>query len=285
MVPRVDDVVTLGGRAAALESLRGGRHEGALLLPNSFQSALAVWRAGIANRWGYRTDWRGPLLTRAILPPPDHLHQAEYYQHLTRELGCASGPLEPRLDPGPDARSAGAALLVAAGWDERRPLVAMAPGAAYGGAKRWPARSFAELAAALALDGVTSVLIGGPADAAAGGDVVSSSPASIGLVNLIGRTDLPALAGVLVRCRAVVSNDSGAMHVGAALGVPATAMFGPTDERATRPLVPGGARAPVVLTHDVWCRPCLLRECPLTHGCMRGITVDAVHAAVMRGQD
>jgi heptosyltransferase-2 len=102
-------------------------------------------------------------------------------------------------------------------------------------------------------------------------------------MTLIGRTDLPALAGVLVQCRGLVTNDSGAMHFGAALGVRVTAMFGPTDEQVTRPLGRGtSSHEPVVLTHDVWCRPCLLRECPLTHRCMRGIGVDAVLAAVQR---
>ena len=81
---------------------------------------------------------------------------------------------------------------------------------------------------------------------------------------------------------ALVTNDSGAMHLAAALGVPVTAMFGPTRERETRPLGPEGLAAPVVLTHDVWCRPCMLRECPLVHRCMRGITVNAVLAAARR---
>jgi heptosyltransferase-2 len=271
MVPSVHDVVTSVGR-------RDTPFDAALLLPNSFQSALTVWRAGVRERWGYRTDYRGPLLTRAVLPPPDHVHQAAYYQHLVRALGCPSGPLEPTLEPTPDARRDGLALLAAAGWDENTSLVALAPGAAYGGAKRWPARSFAELALSLARGRVGSVLVGGPADVAAGEEVSSLAGAST--LNLIGRTDLPALAGVLIRCRALVSNDSGAMHVGAALGVGVTAMFGPTDERATRPLGRAGAREPVVLTHDVWCRPCLLRECPLTHRCMRGISVGAVAASV-----
>jgi heptosyltransferase-2 len=195
-----------------------------------------------------------------------------------RSLGYASGPLEPVIEPTPDARRDGLALLVAAGWNEKTPLVALAPGAAYGGAKRWPARSFAELAVSLARDGISSVLIGGPADVAAGEEVESLAGGSV--FNLIGRTDLRALAGVLICCRMLVSNDSGAMHFGAALGVGVTAMFGPTDEQATRPLGRSGARAPLILTHDVWCRPCLLRECPLTHRCMRGISVDAVAASV-----
>ena len=89
-------------------------------------------------------------------------------------------------------------------------------------------------------------------------------------------TDLPTLAGILAACRALVSNDSGAMHLAAALGVRVTAVFGPTDERLTRP----AGDTHVVLTRPVWCRPCMMRECPIDHRCMRGIGVDRVVGAV-----
>jgi heptosyltransferase-2 len=106
------------------------------------------------------------------------------------------------------------------------------------------------------------------------------------MLNLIGKTDLRTLAGVLVSCRALVTNDSGAMHLAAALGVRVTAVFGPTNEHATGPRGRVDGRAPssdrepapshAVLVHPVWCRPCMLRECPIDHRCMRGVTVEAV---------
>jgi heptosyltransferase II len=116
------------------------------------------------------------------------------------------------------------------------------------------------------------------------------------MINLIGRTDLPTLAGVLANCRTIASNDSGAMHLAAAVGVSVTAVFGPTDERTTGPLPvrrQGPSTEPpapdrgcqqqlAVLTHPVWCRPCLRRECPLDHRCMRGITADRVLDTVRR---
>jgi heptosyltransferase-2 len=124
---------------------------------------------------------------------------------------------------------------------------------------------------------VATVLVGSPGDREAGEEVKrATAPVPF---DVIGRTDLPLLGGVLVNCRGLVSNDSGAMHFGAAAGVPVTAMFGPTEEWATRPL---GRIEPVVLIHDVWCRPCMLRECPIDHRCMRGISVDAVLAAARR---
>jgi heptosyltransferase-2 len=267
----------------AVEAVAGAdqrKHDVALLLPNSWKSAWTAWRLGIPERWGYRSDGRGPLLTRAVQPPPaEHMHQAAYYQYLVRALGFDSGPLEARVDPSPTARTAGTALLASCGWDEKTPLVALAVGAAYGGAKRWPSRSFADLACQLSRQGVAGVLVGSRADTGAAAEVVRQA-AGARLFDLTGRTDLPALAGVLVRCRALVSNDSGAMHLGAALGVKVVAMFGPTDERATRPLGRSDGGEPALLTHDVWCRPCLLRECPLTQRCMKGISVSSVLARV-----
>ncbi len=274
LVPGIDDVVEVSRPSGALAGWRElgrelrerGAFDAAVLLPNSYRTALMAVRAGIPERWGYRTDWRGHLLTRAIAPPRD-THQVDYYRELARALGCPNGPAEPTLAPRDGDRDAAAQLLRDAGWDGRAPLVALAPGAAYGGAKKWPAASFAELAAGLAADGVASVLVGSPADADTAAEIVSTAGGSATLLNLIGRTDLPALAGVFALCRAAVSNDSGAMHVAAAVGIPVTAVFGPTNERATAPR----AAHVQVLTHPVWCRPCMLRECPIDHGCMRGI--------------
>jgi heptosyltransferase II len=283
MVPDVDTTILLAPRrnmsgwVEAGAELRDGRFDAALLLPNSFQSALTVWRAGIVERWGYRTDWRRALLTRSVAPSRGG-HHVEYYQHLVRTLGFPSGPAEPSIAVASGARASGLDALTRAGWDGRATIVALAPGAAYGGAKRWPPQYFAELARALRADGIVCVMVGSAGDRRTGDEVEAACGSACGLLNLIGATDLSTLAGVLVQCRSLVSNDSGAMHLGAALGVPVTAMFGPTNDRATRPL---GA-AHVVLTNPVWCRPCMLRECPLDHRCLRGISATAVHDAARR---
>ncbi len=262
----------------------------ALLLPNAFRSALDVWRAGVRERWGYRTDGRRLLLTRAIPRPTTTRHQVEYYQRLVAELGFANGSNEPRVAVPDRARAEGEALLRAAGWGGRAALVAMAPGAAYGGAKRWPPEYFAELAIDLASDGVQTVIVGSAADAATtsavmqafhtsrGASHANAASGGLALVDLTGRTDLPVLVGVLVHCRTLVTNDSGAMHLAAAAGVPVTAVFGPTRDRETRPL----GDHHTVLTHDVWCRPCMLRECPLDHRCMLGVAPAAVAASARR---
>ncbi len=164
-----------------------------------------------------------------------HVHQVEYYQQLVRALGFPSGPSVPRVTLADAARAAGDAALRRAGWDGQTPFVALAPGAAYGGAKRWPPASFAELARGLASDGIGCVMVGSAADAATGREIEAAPGTPVRILNLIGATDLQALAGVLARARGVVSNDSGAMHLAAATGVPVVAIFGPTDEKVTSP--------------------------------------------------
>ena len=299
LVPGIDATIVLArpapiraavGWRALGDELAGGRFDAALLLPNSMHAALLVSRAGIPERWGYRSGWRGGLLTRAV-PRAPALHQVASYQHLVQALGFSNGPAEPSIDVPQEARAAAARLLMEDGWNGQTPLVALAPGAAYGSAKRWPPEYFGELASALAADGVSGVMVGSGADAATTAEVarVFDSRGTVGrrgqsaaqpprLHNLAGRTDLAVLAGIMTLCRTLVTNDSGAMHLAAAAGLGVTAVFGPTDERATRPT----GEAHVVLTHPVWCRPCMLRECPLDHRCMRGVGVARVLAAARR---
>jgi heptosyltransferase-2 len=165
----------------------------------------------------------------------------------------------------------------------------MAPGAAYGRAKQWPPERFAELAAALwRTRGLATVVVGAGGDAAASGELREAlahlpggRPASTALVDLVSRTDLATLAAVLERARAVVANDSGAMHLAGAVGTPVVAIFGATNEHHTAPLVASLDQPPPRLAiHDVWCRPCMLRECPLGHRCMRGVSAAQVLALI-----
>ncbi len=279
LVPGIGQAVVFGTVSDSLASIRSGNYDTILLLTNSFNTAWLARRSGVGERWGYRNEFRSLLLTRAVMPPT-RVHQAAYYQHLTTTLGFAPGPLVPTLDVPGDLRVNGEQRLVDQQWDGHTPLVAVAPGAAFGGAKRWPAAHLAATVDALARDGVRAVLIGAAADAKAGAEVLALVHTSLRPIDLIGRTDLSTLAAVLVHCHGLVSNDSGAMHFAAALGIPVTAVFGPTREHETRPL--GTGRVAVVHT-NVWCRPCMLRECPLTHRCMTGVTPDAVLREVRAG--
>jgi len=290
LVPDVDETIVLGSAVSLRQvgawgaigrELAGRQFDAALLLPNSIHAALLAFRAGIPERWGYSHGVRRQWLTRSVQRPAVG-HQADYYRRLVAALGFENGPREPTVTVADVARSAAARLLADAGWRGRTPLVALAPGAAYGGAKRWPPDRFGELAATLAADGVQCVLVGSAADARTAAEVTRAFTARhagpIAIVDLTARTDLPALAGVLTRCRALVTNDSGAMHLAAAAGTPVTAVFGPTNEHATRPI----GDAHTVVAHAVWCRPCMLRECPIDHRCMHGVTVGAVVDAARR---
>jgi heptosyltransferase-2 len=294
LVPGVDGVVTLRWRGrlsdrsgieadiASLQTSCGSMPGVALLLPNSFATAWLTRRANMIERWGYATDWRQRLLTRSVHAPKVSMHQGHYYQHLVRELGIPSGPLEPVVDVTETDRSRAAQLLSAAGWDGEEPLVTMAPGAAYGTAKRWLPRHFAQLISTLMQTrGVRTALVGSAADAETVRLIEAHGVTAARPIDLTGKTSLRELAGVLAVSSACVSNDSGAMHLAGAIGTPLVALFGPTRETETAPLTRAGGRRDVVL-NPVWCRPCMLRECPIDHRCMKGLAPERVAEALSR---
>ena len=255
--------------------------EVAVLFPNSFAAAWLVKAAGVKERWGYAADLRGRLLTRPVRRPRQSLHQGAYYQHLTRSLGIDAGPLEPTLVVPGGSVAAARRLLADRGWNGESPLVVLAPGAAYGTAKRWIPAHVAALIATLTRDrGATCVLVGGKADAATMREILERlAPQAASVIDVTGATTLDVLAGLFSLARACVSNDSGAMHVAAAVGAPLVALFGPTREEETAPLTKAGGRAEVLM-HPVWCRPCMLRECPIDHRCMTRISPARVLATI-----
>jgi heptosyltransferase-2 len=257
--------------------IRSGRFDLAILLPNSFRSAWVTKRAGIPHRWGTATNARGWLLTRQVRKTSKGRHQSARYLDLMDVLGVSGTDDLPRVGVTESSRRRAQELLSRHGIDASTTIVGLAPGAAYGHAKRWPTRRVAELAGRLGERGATSLLVGAGDDRDAGREIESGLPATARVVNLIGRTDLRLLTGVLERCLTFVSNDSGAMHLAAAVGVPVVAIFGPTDERVTAPLGDHD-----VILEKVFCRPCMLRDCPIDHRCMKRISVDRVLAAAAR---
>jgi heptosyltransferase-2 len=279
-----DAVVELPARhAGAVESLRSGSYDACVLFPNSFRSAWQARRAGIPHRWGFAASGRSWLLTRRISRPAarEHGHQADYYRQLARGLGAASDPgAPPTMLATPSSIEQGLTLLRRHRWPETAPFVAMMPGAAYGQAKQWPADRWADVIQRIVREReVRCVIFGAAHDRAASRAVESSlrarAPDVVSRVlDLAGETTLGALVGLLSRADLCVSNDSGAMHVAAALGRPVVAIFGPTDERVTRPV---GDHE--VLVEPVFCRPCMLRDCPIDHRCMRRLSADRVFNA------
>lgn len=276
--PVAPDGILAIDRTRETQQLRSADADAVLLLPNSFGSAWCASRSGISERWGYGGRGRRWLLTRAVARPHGVMHHTRYYLALVRGLGIEAADAPPRVQASAQSLQQADALLRAAGLDNGRPLIGFAPGAAYGHAKQWPPKRFAAVAAALLIRGAAVVLVGAAADREAGRAIESALTREARVANLIGRTNLRQLIGIVARCASFVSNDSGAMHLADALAVPLTAIFGPTDDRVTAPA--GGGPADV-LVRNVFCRPCMLHECPIDHRCMKRIGVDDVIASVV----
>jgi heptosyltransferase-2 len=280
-----DHVIDLPeGRRASIAALAAGKFDTGILFPNSFRTAWELRRAGVPERWGYATAGRGVLLTRKAPRPSGGgvRHHSEYFRALVRGLDVPCGDMPPRLMASAGSLERADALLGATGRSASGPLIGFAPGAAYGQAKQYPpGRAAAAMARLVAERGATCAIVGASHDRAAAREIESwlrarAPEARAHVVDLVGRTNLGVLAGVATRCAVFVSNDSGAMHVAAAVGRPVVAIFGPTDERATHPI---GRHD--VLTEPVFCRPCHLRDCPIDHRCMKRISIDRVFDAVM----
>jgi heptosyltransferase-2 len=271
-VAEVDGLRESRGVHADTRALRGAC-DAAVLLPNSLGSALAPFIARVPERWGYATDGRGPLLTRAARVPRRSLRcvsEVYYYRAMIAGLGLSVSASPDASLACPEAwRDAGVKLL-----GENGPWIGLAPGASFGAAKRWPPERHAAVGEALARRGGARVAILGAEGERELGEAMA---AQIGppALNLCGRTSLPELAGVLSQLELLVTNDSGPMHVAAALGTPVVAVFGPTDWRETAPV---GERHRIV-REAVACAPCKLRACPIDHRCMRRVELDRVVAA------
>jgi heptosyltransferase-2 len=272
-VPEVDEIIPSEGLRADRDRVRGA-FDAAVLLPNSFGVALVVWGARIPERWGFATDGRGPLLTRAPRVPAAIRGQSQvyYYRAMLDGLGLDTAPPPDAALRCPGEWSArGRALLGSDG-----PWLGLNPGASFGTAKRWLPERYAAVGDLVSRRaGARVVLLGGRAERPLADEIAAGMESKPRV--LTGETTLPELLGVLSGLAGMVTNDSGPMHLAAALGVPTVAVFGSTDWRETAPF---SARATVV-REPVECAPCLLRECPIDHRCMRAVTVERVTAAAL----
>jgi heptosyltransferase-2 len=272
-VPGVDAVAESRGHSADVRSLRG-RFDLGLLLPNSFGTALVLWRAGFPERWGYATDGRGVLLTRRCRVPASvrGRSQVYYYRAMLEGLGLAvEGEPDASLACPVEWAARGRALLADDG-----PWVGINPGAFYGTAKRWLPERFAAAADLVARRvGARVAIVGGAAERPLGAAIADQLQAPTRV--LCGETTLGELVGVLSHLRVLLTNDSGPMHLAAALGTPLVAVFGSTDSTETAPFS-DHAR---IVREEVECAPCLLRECPIDHRCMTRVGVDRVASAAL----
>lgn len=282
----------IGGRERLASRLRAERFDAALLLQNAFDAAWLAWRAAIPERIGYARDGRGILLTKSIAVPKAGeipAHEQFYYLELVRRAGWverAEGEREISLAVSREARESAEAKLVAAGTRPRSQAnsgapgsasglrVAIGAGASYGSAKCWLPERFAEVANRLMSESDAEIILFGTA-----GETAVSNAIIAGMkrkpIDLTGKTAIAELPALLSRCQLFVGNDSGAMHVASAVGLPVVAIFGPTDPFGTAPVTPKCT----IVQEKPYCSPCFLRRCPTDHRCMTRVSVESVTAA------
>lgn len=251
--------------------IRAAEFDLALLLPNSFESALMMFLARVPRRIGYATEGRAWMLTNSIEPPTGPRHQVHYYLDLVKTVQAGAERPSIEIESTAEERAAARTLLREEGIPNSEHFLALNPGAAYGSAKRWHEDRFAEAADILAQEmSLNIAIIGSGAERPIAEQIRGLMKSRTAVLS--GKTSLETLIGVLAESSLMITNDSGPMHIAAALGVPTVAVFGSTDERVTAPF---GPRTRVV-KNPVECSPCLLRECPIDHRCMNGVTVEDV---------
>ena len=280
------------GKIRLVREVRQRDFDAALFFQNAFEAAFLAWLSGIRFRAGYDRDGRKWLLTHSIRVDPRirRLHQCYYYLDLVDQLlgrnrtalqsvtpgHYANSPFLPLEDitipVGPSRKEAARQKLRQSGTPLQKKLVGVNPGAYFGSAKRWLSDRFAELLDRLIERENAGVVIFGASNELQIAESIQSHMRCRPVI-LSGKTSLAELIAMISVCDLFITNDSGPMHLAAALCVPTLAIFGPTDENATGPMSPTA----VLVKKKVECSPCLLRECPIDHRCMTRISVDDVY--------
>lgn len=284
--PWVDRVITFDrhgmhkgivGRLRLARELRKHSFDAAIILPNSFDSALVPFLAGIPVRVGKSSDGRAFTLTNRYHPARNGAvcHEVEQYLKLIRHFGISGSITEPYLCLSTEEEERASMLLAEQGIQQDDFVIGINPGATYGSAKRWYPERFAEVADRLAsLWSAKVVILGGSGEMEITSDIEKRMEVTV--LNLSGKTTVRELMALIKRFNFFVTNDSGPMHIAAAFGVPLAAIFGSTDHATTSPYTD---RA-VIVRKETDCAPCKLRECPTDHRCMTAVSAtDVVEAA------
>lgn len=263
----LDEIILYSGESPwrTGHELRVRRFDCAILLQNAFEAAWIAWLARIPARIGYKTDGRRLLLTRGVnVPKLGEIprHERFYYLEMLRRAGL--------MDSLPACEEIRLRRDQAASNGKR--VIGVSPGAAYGTAKRWLPERFAEAAGELAKARGASIALFGSKSERGLCEQVALQLNGCQVINYAGETTLAQFIELAEGCELFLTNDSGAMHIASALGVPTVAIFGATDDTTTGPT---GSNARVV-RHPVDCSPCLLRECPIDHPCMTGVNAERV---------
>lgn len=246
------------------------RFDVCFLLPNSFSSAFSAFLSGVPERIGYLTDGRRILLTRGVKPKRG-LHQVDYYLNLLSNLGFKPHSCTPTLNILPEGNTEKARLKKRFKWKDV-PIIFI-PGAAYGLAKCWPAEKFAKLAEKFKSIGKAILILGNKKEKSIARKIIQSVSDASHIIDLTGLTSLAGAMAIVSEASIVVTNDSGLMHVIAALGCPQIAIFGPTDPKHTCPY----GNTTEIIYHPVPCAPCKHRICPKDHACMEAVKVEEVY--------
>jgi heptosyltransferase-2 len=250
-------------RRRIIGEIRSRQFDLGVLFPNSFESALWITMAGISRRAGFVADARGAMLTHKATPPRHAMnsHQSQYWLSMVRlTIGAVSAVDDVALDAHEPHREKMAQWLLANRKRRELQLIAIAPAAAYGPAKEWPAARYGALIDLLAeRDHAEVVLVGAPSERAKCEEVAAAS--GVGAIVAAGQTTIGELVALLSLCDSFIGNDSGCAHLAGALGIPTVAIFGSTDPGRTSPV---GNRARVIY-HKLECSPCLARTCRFGH--------------------
>ena len=253
--------------------IRGRRFDLAILFQNAFEAALIAYLGGIRFRVGYNADGRRFLLSHAIIRDDEIMkaHQVDYYLSILRTMGWSAQTTDPELYIHENDKEAIRSILSANGIKRDDILLGLSPGAVFGPAKRWPPERFAFIGDRAAEKWGAKVLVMGSRGEEDICKVVCQSM-RYSQLNLCGDTTLGEVTALIERCHFFVTNDSGLMHIAAALNVPMVAIFGSTDPSATGPR----SRKARIVRHQMECAPCLKPECPRDYRCMLGIEAEEV---------
>jgi heptosyltransferase-2 len=263
------------GTGKRIAALREGNFRRAVIFPNSFRAAFMAFAAGIHERWGYPTDLRRVLLNHPVPRPAPRGHQLDDYAPLLAALGAPRVVDDiPTIRFPAAIRERGRRKLIAIGVHLDRPLFGIHAGGLYGRAKHWGDARYVETINRLRSEGFDVVLLTSPGERAQAERIATTCNG----VPMVGHDgDVLELAAAMSHCAAVITNDSGPLHVAAALAIPSVSIFGPTDPERT--VIPGASR---VIRQKLACQPCYQRECPLRHHrCMDDISVDEVFTAAV----
>jgi heptosyltransferase-2 len=286
--PWADEVVEVdprGGPSGLFATVsrlrRAPPYDLALLLTQSFNSALMVRLAGAKRRVGHARDGRSLLLTDAVPWPgrgenPRLVPKVQVYSSLLEHLGCeGAGDQRPEVFTAPEDEAQAEKLLAERGRDAGRPLLAIVPGAAYGASKLWPPARFATVADALAASrGLQAVLLTGPGEERIGAEIAQAMKGRP-ITFREGEVSFGALKAIVRRSALMICNDTGPRHLAIAYNIPVVVLMGPTSPVVTHSDYP----RTVILRQDVPCAPCYLRRCPTDHRCMTLITPEMVISA------